>query len=137
MSAASNYLENKVLDHVLTATSYTAPGTRYLALFNNTSGQAAANLEAGTLTDEVSASGTAYARKAVTFNAASGGTSATNATVTFDAATASWGTVTHVAVMDQATGGNVLFWGAVTTSKTIDTGDTFQVTSGNLTISLA
>ena len=137
MSAASNYLENKVLDHVLTATSYTAPGTRYLALFNNTSGQAAANLEAGTLTDEISASGTAYSRKAVTFAAASGGTSATNATVTFDAATASWGTVTHVAVMDQATGGNVLFWGAVTTSKTIDTGDTFQVTSGNLTISLA
>ena len=137
MSAASNYLENKLLDHVLTATSYTAPGTRYLALFNNTSGNAAANLEAGTLTDEVSTSGTAYGRKAVTFGAASGGTSATNATVTFDAATASWGTITHVAVMDAATSGNVLFWGAVTTSKTIDTGDTFQVSSGNLTISLA
>ena len=137
MSAASNYLENKVLDHVLTATSYTAPATRYLALFNNTSGNAATNLEAGTLTDETSTSGTAYARKAVTFAAASGGTSATNATVTFDAATASWGTITHVAVMDNATGGNVLFWGAVTTSKQIDAGDTFQVTSGNLTISLA
>ena len=135
MTAASNYLENKVLDHVLTATSYTAPGTRYLALFNNTSGNAAANLEAGTLTDEVS--GGSYARKAVTFAAASGGTSATNATVTFDAATASWGSITHVAVMDASTGGNVLFWGAVTTAKTIDTGDTFQVTSGNLTISLA
>jgi hypothetical protein len=59
--------------------------------------------------------------------------------VTFDAATASWGTITHVAVMDNDTegAGNVLFWGAVTTSKTIDTGDTFQITSGNLTISLA
>ena len=139
MTAASNYLENKVLDHVLTATAYTQPGTRYLALFNNTSTNAAANLEAGTLTDEVTTSSSAYARKAVTFAAASSGTSATNATVTFDAATASWGTVTHVAVMDGATAGagNVLFWGAVTTSKTIDTGDTFQVTSGNLTISLA
>jgi hypothetical protein len=139
MSAASDYLENKVLDHVLTATSYTAPTTRYLALFNNTSGNAATNLEAGTLTDEVSATGTAYARKAVTFAAASAGTSATNATVTFDAATASWGSVTHVAVMDGSTrgSGNVLFYGAVTTAKTIDTGDTFQVTSGNLTVSLA
>lgn len=137
MSAASNYLENKVLDHVLTATSYTAPGTRYLALFNNTSGNAAANLEAGTLSDEVSTSGTAYNRKAVTFAAASGGSSATNATVTFDAATASWGSITHVAVMDASSSGNVLFWGAVTTAKTIDSGDTFQVTSGNLTISLA
>jgi hypothetical protein len=139
MTAASDYLENKVLDHVLTATSYSAPSTRYLALFVNTSGNAATNLEAGTLTDEVSATSTGYSRKAVTFAAASSGTSATSATVTFDAATASWGTITHVAIVDGGTrgAGNVLFWGAVTTSKTIDTGDTFQVTSGNLTISLA
>ena len=141
MSAASNYLENKLLDHTLRYGSapYTGAGTIYLALFNNTSGNAAANLEAGTLTDETSTSGTAYARQAVTFAAASGGSSATNATVTFAAATANWGTITHVAVMDGDTegAGNVLFWGAVTTSKTIETGDTFQVTSGNLTISLA
>ena len=137
MSAASNYLENKLLDHVLTGTAYSQPSTRYLALFTNTSTNAAANLEAGTLTDEVSTSGTAYGREEVTFAAASGGSSATNATVTFDAATANWGTITHVAVMDAETSGNVLFWGAVTTSKTIETGDTFQVSSGNLTISLA
>ena len=137
MSAASNYLENKVLDHVLTATAYTAPTTRYLALFLNTSTAALANLEAGTLTDEISTSGTAYGRKAVTFAAASGGTSATNATVTFDTATASWGSVYAIAIMDAATGGNVLFYGAVTTAKTIDSGDTFQVTSGNLTVALA
>ena len=31
MSAASNYLENKILDHVLTATSYSQP-SRFLAL---------------------------------------------------------------------------------------------------------
>ena len=135
MSAASNYLENKVLDHVLTSTGYTAPSTRYLALFTNGSGNAAANLEAGTLTDEVSGNG--YSRKTVTFGSATGGSSATNATVTFDAATGNWGTITHVAVMDQSTGGNVLFWGAVTTSKTIESGDTFQVSSGNLTVSLA
>jgi hypothetical protein len=141
MSAASNYLENKLLDHTLRYGSapYIGATTLYLALFNNTSTNTAANLEAGTLTDETSTSGTAYAREAVTFAAASGGSSATNATVTFDAATANWGTITHVAVMDGGTAGagNVLFWGAVTTSKTIETGDTFQVTSGNLTISLA
>jgi hypothetical protein len=137
MTAASNYLENKVLDHVLKNTAYTQPTSLYLALFNNTSANTAANLEAGTLTDETTTSGTAYARKTVAFSASSGGTAATSATVTFDAATASWGTITHVAVMDAITGGNVLFWGAVTTSKQIDTGDTFQVTSGNLTISLA
>jgi hypothetical protein len=137
MSAASNYLENKVLDHVLRVTSYSQPAGLYLALFTNTSGSAAANLEAGTLTDEISTSGTAYGREAVTFAAASSGSSATSATVTFDTATANWGTITHVAVMDAETSGNVLFYGAVTTSKTIETGDTFQVSSGNLTISLA
>ena len=137
MSAASNYLENKVLDHVLTATAYSQPSGRHLALFTNTSTNAAANLEAGTLTDEVS--GGSYARQSVAFAAASNGTSATNATVTFPAATANWGTITHVAVMESGTAGagNVLFWGAVTTSKTIESGDTFSVSSGNLTISLA
>ena len=139
MSAASNYLEAKVLDHVLTATTYTAPATRYLALFTNTSTNAATNLEAGTLSDEVTTSASAYARKAVTFAAASSGSSATNATVTFPTATANFGTITHVAVVDSDVegSGNVLFYGAVTTAKTIETGDTFQVSSGNLTVSLA
>jgi len=135
MSAASDYLENKVLDHVLTATSYTAPNTRYLGLFLNTSGNAAANLEAGTLTDEVS--GGSYARQTITFDAASAGSSESAATVTFPAATANWGEITHVAIMDAATSGNVLFWGAVTTAKNIETGDTFQVSAGNLTVTLA
>jgi hypothetical protein len=141
MSAASNYLENKLLDHTLRYGSapYTGASTLYLALFNNTSSNAATNLEAGTLTDEVTTSSSAYSRKAVTFAAASSGTSASSATVTFDTATASWGSITHIAVMDGATAGagNVLFYGAVTTAKTIDTGDTFQVSSGNLTIALA
>lgn len=140
MSAASDFLEKALLDHTLTATTFTAPTERYLALFTNTSGNAAVNLEAGTLTDEISTSATGYGRQTVTFAAAVIGattSSATNATVTFDAATANWGTVTHVAVMDAATGGNVLFHGAVTTAKTIETGDTFQVSAGNLTITLA
>ena len=135
MGAASNYLENKVLDHVLTASAYTQP-SRYLALFTADPG------EAGSFTNEVAVgsggTATAYARQAVTFAAASSGSSATNATVTFPAATYTFGTITHVAVVDGATAGagNVLFYGAVTTSKTIDAGDTFQVTSGNLTVSL-
>lgn len=140
MSAASDYLEERLLNHVLTNTAYTAPSTLYLGLFTNTSGNAATNLEAGTLTDEVSTSATGYGRKTVTFGSATVGAttvSATDATVTFDAATANWNTITHVAVLDAATAGNVLFWGAVTTAKAIETGDTFQVTSGNLTISLA
>lgn len=135
MSAASDYLENKVLDHVLKNTAYTSPSTVYLGLFKNDSTNAAANLESGVLTDEVS--GGAYTRKAITFATASAGASASNATVQFDAATADWGTVTHIAILDASTSGNVLFWGALTASKVVSTGDTFQVSSGNLTITLA
>ena len=137
MSAASNYTENKVLDHVLRNTAFTQPSGLHLALFTNTSGNAATNLESGTLSDEVSTSGTAYGRQSVSFSAASSGSATSSGTVTFSAATANWGTITHVAIMDASTSGNVLFYGAVTTSKTIETGDTFQVSSGNLTVSLA
>lgn len=129
-NAASDYLENKVLDHVLGNTTYTQPADLYLGLFTADTG-----LESNSPSAEVS--GGSYARKTVSFAAASSGSAATDATVTFDAASGNWGTITHVAVMDALTSGNVLFWGAVTTSKTIETGDTFQVSSGNLTISLS
>lgn len=144
MSAASNYLEEKILEHVLRVgtDSFTPASNLYLALFVDTAGgDVAGRIEAGTLTDEVSTSGTGYQRKAVTFDPASVGATTTisnAATVTFDEATSNWGTVTHIAVMDSATegSGNVYFYGAVETAKTIETGDTFQVNADNLSISL-
>ena len=141
MSAASNYLENKLLDHALGegGRNFTSPATLYLALFKDVGSGTSANLEIGTLTDEISTSGSAYTRQVVDFSAASSGTAATNGTVTWTTATAAWGTVTHVAIMDGGTAlaGNVLFYGALTASKTIDSGDTFQISSTNLTVSLA
>ena len=141
MSASSDYLENKLLDHVLVNTAYTSPPTVYAALFTSdpSVGDTAELLEAGTLTNEVSNSGTAYVRQAVTFGAASAGSSTTTANVTFPAATANYGTVTHVAIMDGNThaADNVLFYGELDTHKTIESGDTFQITTGNLTVTLA
>ena len=139
MSAASDYLEDKVLDHVLGNTAFTQPASLYLGLFTSSGG-----LEDNTSGSQTEVSGGSYARKDIdvdassgAFDAASGGSTSNTQTITFDAATANWGTITHIAVMDASTGGNVLFWGAVTTSKTIESGDTFQVSAGNLTISLA
>jgi len=130
MSAASDYLENEVLDHILGNGAYTAPTDIYVGLWTADDG-----LESGTVTSEVS--GGSYARQTMTFDAAAAGSADSAATVTFPTATANWGTITHVALMDASTGGNVLFHGAVTTSKTIESGDTFQISAGNLTISLA
>jgi hypothetical protein len=141
MSAASNFLEAKLLDHVLgEGTRNYATGNVYLALFKN---NALTNLEAGTLTDEISTSGTAYSRQNVTFanatTVAGTTTSTTSATVTWTTATADWGTVTALAIMDSATAGagNVLFYGNLLTAKLIENGDTFQVSSSNLTVTLA
>lgn len=135
-SAASNYLENKLLDHVLCTASYTQPTNVWLALFTSDPGEDASGTE-------VSTSGTGYGRKNINvdgssgaFNAASLGSTSNTQTITFTTATANWNTITHVAIFDAETGGNMLFYGGVTTSKTIETGDTFQVSSGNLTITL-
>jgi hypothetical protein len=128
MSAASDYLENKLLDHSLATTAYTAPGAVYVGLFTSDP------TDAGTGTE---VSGGSYARQSATFGAASSGSASTSATITFPAATASWGTITHVGIYDASSSGNLLFHGAVTTSKAIESGDTFQISSGNLTISLA
>ena len=129
MAAASDYLENKLLDHALATASFTIPTDVYVGLHTGSP------LDDNSGANEISGNG--YTRKVAAFAAAASGSSSTNATITFDAATGNWGTITHVAVMDAATNGQVLFYGAVTTSKTIESGDTFQVSSGNLTISLA
>lgn len=129
MSAASDYLENKLLDHSLATTAYTAPSGVYVSLHTGSPG------DANDGANEIS--GGSYARQAATFGSASAGSASTSATITFPAATASWGTISHIGIYDASSSGNLLFHGAVTTSKAIESGDTFQISSGNLTISLA
>jgi hypothetical protein len=161
MSASSNFLEIKLLDHVLrnSAAAFDPENTVYVGLFSNSGGGAASALESGT--NSTSGTGNwghyeinngSYARQSVTFAAAASsgtgtstaGTISSNATVTFPVATANYDsagsqgqTVTHIAILDASTGGNVYFYGALTTSKTVSSGDQFTVSSGNLTVSLA
>ena len=128
MAAASDYLELKLLDHALGTASFTSPGTVYVGL--NTGSPLDNNSGANEVT------GNGYTRKVAAFGSAAAGSASTNATITFDAATGNWGTITHISIYDASSAGNLLFHGAVTTSKTIETGDTFQISTGNLTISL-
>jgi hypothetical protein len=131
MSAASDYLENKVLDHFLGTASTSAPATVYLALFTTDP------TDAGSGT-EVSTSGTAYSRQSIAFSSASSGSTSNSADVEFSQATGSgFGTVTHFGIFDASTAGNLLFHGALTSSKTIDAGDVFKIASGNLSITVA
>ncbi|WP_019998860.1 phage tail fiber protein [Aureimonas ureilytica] len=129
MSAMTNYLEKKLLDHTLGKAAYTMPATVYLALFTADPG------EAGSTAAEITASSSGYARQAITsiMSAAdaSSGTSSNGQAITFGPATIDWGTITHVAVMDAATGGNALLVGAAATGRTIQSGDSYQIAAGS------
>ena len=123
----SNYLETEILDHVFAGSAYTAPTTKYLALFT-----AVADGEAGSVTE---VSGGGYARQTVAFTT-SGNTTSNNAAVEFPTATANYGTVTHVGVYDASSSGNLMAYASLSSSKTIETGDVFRVPSGDLDITL-
>ena len=125
MTAMSNYLELKYLDHFTGTASTTAPSAVYLGL------------STASMNDDDSGtelSGNGYARQAITFASAASGSISSNAAVEFPAATASWGTVSHWAIYDASSGGNQLFHGAFSTGKAIGSGDILKVASGSLTI---
>lgn len=134
----SDYLEKKILDYLLGNVTDFRSATVYIAL----STAAYSDAATGSAMTEVSASGTAYARVAVTNDAtnwpASTGTSpatkASGAAFTFPAATASWGTVQSFYIVDASSAGNVLYGGDLTASKAIGSGDTATFASGAITI---
>lgn len=130
MSAMSDYLELKFLDHFLGTASTTSPGTVYLSLHTadpTDDGSGA----------EVSTSGSAYVRKVIAFSAASGGSATNSGAVTFDTATSAWGTISHIGVWDASSSGNLLFHGALDASKTIASGDVFKVNASGITMTAA
>jgi hypothetical protein len=128
MSEMSNYLENALVNVTLRATAYTAPATVYVSLWTSNPGDDASGTEV---------TGGSYARTAVTFGAPSNGVTTNSADVTFPTATASWGTVGWIGINDALTTGNLLYHSPLDTSKTIDSGDIFKISTGNLSVTLA
>jgi hypothetical protein len=132
MANATNYLELKVLDHVLSegVRSYTPSTSLHLALLT-----AVADGEAGTVTE---VTGNNYARVAITFNAASSGSVTNNGDITFPTASGgAFGTITHVGIYDASTSGNLLIFASLAASKTVSDGDTFVIQNNNLQVNMA
>ncbi len=126
----SDYLEVKVLDHVFGKAPYTMP-TAYVGL------STADPLDTGAGLAEPA--GGAYARvstAAVDWNSAAAGSISNANALTFPTATGAWGTVTHFAVFDAATAGNMLSSGALSVSKAVGTGDTVKFDVAQLTATL-
>jgi DMSO/TMAO reductase YedYZ molybdopterin-dependent catalytic subunit len=143
--AVSNYLADAWLNQTFRNVAWTRPSTVYIALY--TSNPTAA--DTGT---EVT--GGAYVRRAITFGAPAvenvqiyhpvtgvqvtvpKRTIRSNAEVAFPTATADWGTITHVGIRDAATGGNLLFYGAVDNPRTLQVNDLLKFPAAAVALSL-
>lgn len=130
MGSFSNYWENEVLDHLFGKGVYTPPNI-YVAL------SAADPGEDGSGVDEPDGGG--YARVATAagdWSNATGGLLDNVVAIEFGAAAGDWGTMTHFALFDDATEGNLLAHGALTQAKTINTGDRAEFPPGELEVTL-
>jgi len=124
--AKSYYLDNAMLNAVLANTAYTSPATVYVALFTATPGPSGGGTEV---------SGNGYARQPVTFGAPANGSMTNSSTCTFPQATGGgWGTIGYFGIFDNASAGNLLYYGALTASKTINSGDQLQFAVGGITV---
>ena len=122
--------KRQVLDHVFGGTAYTAPSTLYVALYT----VAPTDTGGGT---EVSGGG--YVRKTAAFTVSGTNptTASNSAAVEYPTATANYGTVVAVGIFDALSGGNLLAYANLDTSKVVSTGDVFRFNTGDLDITLA
>ena len=131
MSAFSDYLENKVLDHLMGRTTYTAPAAVYFSLYTSSPADSGGGTEV---------SGGGYARVAVSNTAtewpeATGGVKKNANQITFPEAMESWGTIVAIGIHDAATAGNLLFWTTIT-SRSVVQGDIPRFNALGVSISL-
>lgn len=122
----SNYLETEILDHVFAGNAYTSPSAVYVGLFTSNPDEDGSGTEV---------SGGSYARQEASF-VVSGNTATTDAVIEFPTATGTWGAVTHIGIFDALTTGNLLAYAALTTSKSIASGDVFRIPTGDIDITL-
>ncbi len=122
--SAGDYLELKILDHVVGKTAFAIP-TAYLGLSTANPGDNGAGLAEPV--------GNNYARvttSAANWNAAAAGSISNAQDLTFPEATGAWGTLSHFALFDAVTAGNMLIHGALGTAKVIGSGDTAKFAGG-------
>jgi len=128
MGSFSNYAENSILDHIFKTAEFTAPANIYVAL------SLTDPTEDGSGITEPSA--VSYARVLCNvWNYATNRQTANTNQLIFSKATSSWGTITHFALFDALTGGNMLAYGSLQTQRVIAAGQTTRINSGAIVIS--
>lgn len=129
--SASNYLEDAIMNVLRGVTFPAVPANFYISLHTADPGEAGAGAEV---------SGNNYSRVAVSPAAGSwddpAGTGATENTtaITFPTPSGAWGTVTHFAIWDAASGGNMWIYGPLAASRAPQSGDTVRFVAGALDV---
>lgn len=134
MGAASDYLELKLLDHLLKNTSYTSPTAIYIGLSSADPTDSASNECKAVGVDN-------YGRKQVIFATASAGSAVgPTATTTFNQCTGnSWGTIHGYCIFDHSSAtnsSNYLLYGTLSSDVTCNVNDTVEFATSSITISL-
>lgn len=131
MSSFSNYLEQELLDHVFSLDAGYAQPSLYVALSSADPGEDGSGIN--------EPSGNGYARVAFSNWVRSVSEVSNNADITFPTATGPWvggANLTHFAIFDASSGGNMLAYGAITPAQAIAADNTVIYKTGNLTVSL-
>lgn len=128
MASMSDYLQDKIRDHVLRNVAYTSPTTVYLALYTTATTAAGGGTEV---------TGGSYARQAVAFTAGAAGSGAADNTSTITFSNMPSCTVTHIGIRDASSGGNLLLHGPLDTSKVVPAGEAFTIPAGALDITFS
>lgn len=127
MSAASDYMEQALINHIFRGIPFAVPTSLYFALFSNSPEDDGSGTEI---------SGNGYARVQVVCNTTNWmaptweGYTTNNVQIQFPIATASWGMINYLAIFDAASGGNMLYQGGLFLTPTINTGDRFTFPVG-------
>ena len=137
----SNYTEENVLDALFRTDAFVKPTELWVALLT----AAPDDTSTGnfSISQGTEVSGGSYVRIQLdpadsNWTDPSGvGYTQNNAVISFPKATASWGTITHVAIVDDETTGNVIAWTALTTDKLIETNDVLEFDVNALKITLS
>jgi hypothetical protein len=130
MGSFSNYWENKLLDYIFGKGNLTPP-VIYLGLLT------AEPAEDGIGLAELSGNG--YQRVQTTasdWNVSAGGSLDNLGDIFFPMATDNWGTITHFALLDAATGGNMLAYGTLSPAKVVGSGVIAKFAAGDLAVNL-
>lgn len=125
MSEQSNTLENEIINVFYRNQSQTLSGNVYAALFTSNPDEDGSGTEV---------SGNNYSRQQITLGAPSDGVSTNTNDLLFEASGGDWGTITHAAVFDAASGGNLMDYSSLDASEVINDGQTYTIPAGSLSV---